>query len=70
MTLQQNRVLSITLLLEVSFLQLFHRNDHHIEMACRAQHLGGFLEGQGHSMTLQPKRLWPITYLKSDFRTI
>jgi len=44
-------------------LQLFHRNDHHIEMMCCAQHLGRFLEGQGHSMTLQQKRVWPITLL-------
>jgi len=32
-------------------------------MMCRPQHLGRFLEVQGHSMTLQPKRLWPITLL-------
>ena len=32
--------------------KLFHRNDHHIETMCRAQHLGCYLEGQGHSMTL------------------
>jgi len=43
--------------------QLFHRNDHHIEMTCHAQHLGRFLEGQGHSMTLQQKCVWPITVL-------
>jgi len=100
MTLQQNRVWSITLLLEVKFtiisqkwspywddmsrttfgslswssrsqhdlvakmclahnfvilsriLQLFNRNDHYIEMTCRVQHFGRYLEGQGHSMTL------------------
>jgi len=49
-------------------LQLFHRNDHHIEMPCHAQHLGRYLEGQGHSMTLQQKRARPITYLKSDLQ--
>jgi len=27
------------------------------------QHLGRYLEGQGHSMTLQQKRVWPITLL-------
>ena len=32
-------------------LQLFHRNDHHIETTCRAQHLGGDLECQGHLST-------------------
>jgi len=32
-------------------------------MTCRAIHLGRFLEGQGHSMTLQPIGLWPITLL-------
>ena len=26
-------------------LKLFHRNDHHIETMCRAQHLGRYLEG-------------------------
>jgi len=44
-------------------LQLFHRNDHHIEMACHAQHLGRYLEGQGHSLTLQQNRVRPITLL-------
>ena len=33
-------------------LKLFKSNDHHIETMCRAQHLGRYLEGQGHSMTL------------------
>ena len=27
------------------------------------QDLGRYLEGQGHSMTLQQKRVWPITLL-------
>jgi len=44
-------------------LQLFHRNDHHIEMTCCKQHFGHYLEGQGHSMTLQQKRVWSITLL-------
>jgi hypothetical protein len=44
-------------------LQLFHRNDHHIEKTCRAQHLGRYLKGQGHSMTLQQNRVQPITLL-------
>jgi len=30
---------------------------------CRAQHLGRYLEGQGHSMTLQQNRVRPITKL-------
>ena len=51
-------------------LQLFHRNDNHIETTCRVQHLGCYLEGQGHSMTLQQNRVWPKTcYLKSKFTT-
>jgi len=41
----------------------FHRNYHHIETTCRAQHLGRYLEGQGHSMTLQQNRVRPITLL-------
>jgi len=32
-------------------------------MTCRAQHLGGFLEGQGHSMTLLQKRVRPLIML-------
>jgi len=36
-------------------LKLLHRNDHHIEKPCCKQHLGRYLEGQGHSMTLQQK---------------
>jgi len=44
-------------------LTIFHRNDHHIEMTCHAQHLGCYLEGQGHSMTLQQNRVRPITLL-------
>ena len=41
--------------------KLFHRNDHHIEMTCRAQHLGRYLEGQ--IMTLQQNHVRPITLL-------
>jgi len=41
--------------------KLFHRNDHHIEMTCRAQHLSRYLEGQGHSMTFQQNSFRPIT---------
>jgi hypothetical protein len=52
-------------------LKIFNRNDHHIEMTCREQHLGRFLEGQGHSITLQQNRVLPITsLLKSDFKNI
>ena len=44
-------------------LKIFHRNDHHIETTCRAQHLGRNLECQGHSMTLQQNRVRPIALL-------
>jgi len=43
MTLQQNSVRLIPLLFEVIWSRIskiFHRNDHHIEMTCRAQHFG------------------------------
>jgi len=30
---------------------------------CRAHYLGRYLEGQGHSMTLQQNRVRPITLL-------
>jgi len=46
-------------------LQLFHRNDYFIETPCRKQHLGRYLEGQGHSMTLQQKRVRPKTFFWS-----
>jgi len=62
-TLRQNRVRPITLLFEVGFKKIFHRNDCHIETTCRAQYLGRYLEGQGHSMTLKQNRGWPITLL-------
>ena len=45
-----------------------HRNDHHIETTCRAQNLGRYIEGQGHSMTLQQNRVWPITLFEVGFR--
>jgi len=44
-------------------LKIFHRNDHHIKKRWRAQHLGRYLESQGHSMTLQQNRVRPITWL-------
>jgi len=53
----------MTSLFEVGLKKLFHRNDHHIEMTCREQHLGRYLEGQRHSMTLQQKLVRPITLL-------
>ena len=34
-----------------------------IEMTCRAQHLGHYLEGQGQNMTLHQNRVRPITLL-------
>jgi hypothetical protein len=42
---------------------LFHRNDHHNKTTCRAQHFGRYLEGEGHSMTLQQTYVRPITLL-------
>jgi len=59
----KNCVRPITLLFEVGFRKRFHRNDYHIETTCCAQHLGHYLEGQGHSMTLQQNRVRPITLL-------
>jgi len=41
--------------------QLFYIIDHLIDTTCRVQHLGCFLEGQGHSMTFQHNCVWPIT---------
>ena len=43
--------------------KLFYRNDHHVETTCRAQHLGLWLEGQGHSATLQQNCVQHITLL-------
>jgi len=44
-------------------LQPIHRNDHHIEVTCRVQHFGRYLEGQGYSMTLHSNRVRLITSL-------
>ena len=100
MTLQQNRVRSITLLFENGFYNyftemitilrwhvahiiwvatlkvrvttslaaklypaLFTEKNHPIETQCRKQDLCRYLKGQGHSMTLQQKRVRPITLL-------
>jgi len=43
--------------------KIFHRNNHHIATTCLAQDLGCYLEGQGHSMTIQQNRVRPITLL-------
>jgi len=43
--------------------KLLYRNDHHVETMCRAQHLGRYLEGQGHGITLQQNRVRHITLL-------
>jgi len=43
--------------------KLFYRNDHHVETMCRVQHLGPYLEGQGHSATLQQNRVRTLTLL-------
>jgi len=37
--------------------KIFYKNDNHIESTCRSQDLGRYLEGQGHSMTLQQNRV-------------
>ena len=52
--------------------KLLHRNDHHIETTCRAQHLGRYFEGQGHSATLQQSHVRPLTLLlwKHFFRGV
>jgi len=39
--------------------KLFYKNNHHVETTCRAQHLGRYFKGQGHSMTLQQNRVRP-----------
>ena len=44
-------------------LKLFYRNDQHKEVTCHEQHLGRYVEGQGHSMTLQQNRVRSITLL-------
>jgi len=33
--------------------KVFHRNDHHIEIMCCAQHLGCYLEGQSDKVPFQ-----------------
>jgi len=43
--------------------KLFYRNDHNVETTCRAQLLGPYLKGQGHSMTLQLNLVRPTTLL-------
>jgi len=51
--------------------KLFYRNDHHIETMSCTQHLGCYLEGQGHSMTFQQNSFGPqLCYLKSNLTTI
>ena len=40
-------------------LKLFQGNDLYIKSPCREQHFGRYLEGQGHSMTLQQNRVRP-----------
>jgi len=43
--------------------KLFYINDHYDETTCRVQNLGPYLEGQGHSATLQQSHVRPITLL-------
>jgi len=44
-------------------LQLIDIIDHHIDTTCRAQHLGHYLEVQGHRMTFQHNCILSITSL-------
>ena len=44
-------------------LNLCYRNDNYIETTLHKQDLGRYLEGQGHNMTLQQKRVRLITLL-------
>ena len=41
----------------------FRRNDHHIETTCHVQHLGRYIKGQVHSMTLKQNHVRPKTLL-------
>jgi len=44
-------------------LKLFYRNYHYNKTTCHEQHLGRYLEGHGHCMTLQQNRVRLITLL-------
>jgi len=46
----RNSCLAHNFVILSKILKLFHRNDHHIETMCRAQHLGHYLKGLGHSI--------------------
>jgi len=35
-----------------------------MKTTCRAQHLGHYLKGQGHNMTMQQNRVRPITSIR------
>ena len=61
MTFKLNRVRPITSIFEVLFKN--YLNDHHDETTYRAQHLGRYLKGQGHSMTFKQNSFRPITFL-------
>jgi len=51
--------------------KIFHRNDYHIATTCHTQHLGCYIEGQGHSMTFQQNCFRLITLLfEVDLKTI
>jgi len=71
MTFQHNCVRPITYCCNVIWSpiqKLYHINDHHVETKCRTQHLGRYLEGQGHSMTFQQNSFRPITlWFKVEF---
>ena len=63
MTLHQNCVRPITSLFEVGFRKYFTEMIPILRWCVAAQHLGCYLEGQGHSMTFQQNCVRPITLL-------
>jgi hypothetical protein len=67
MTLKGKRVRLITSLFKVGFYNYFTEMIYILRRLV-AQHLGRYLEGQGHNMTLNQNRVQPLLgYLKSDF---
>jgi len=38
--------------------KLLYRNEHHVKIICRAQHLGRYLEGKGHSIWSRISKLF------------
>ena len=54
---------ALKLVFWIQIVKLFHRNDYHIELICHEQHLDRYIEGQGHSMTLQKNHVQTGTLL-------